>query len=190
MILRKAINLSEKFSWLNLLTEHSTSFNKFEIYKDEDNIDIENMMKLICKLFKDDRSSLFLGPCAIGVAWNDFADVVEEIDNFVIPVHLDPEYDNQYEVEFMKMMVESRIEFDYKGYCEILNWNLLLKLLLSIIINVNGTDSLKFYHANGNYCFYPHNSGSIGVYYQEINDNINDIIQKARKLGLRVEYLK
>ena len=190
MMLEKTTNIDEKFSWLNLLDNISTSHNKIEIYSREHKCSVQNLKNLIFDLFKDDIQSLIIGPCEIGVPWNDFADIIEDIDNFVIPTQLDSEYDNEFEVEFMKMMVENKIEYDYIGYCEVLNWNHLLELLLAVVINVNGTDSLKFYNSEGSYCFYPHPTCSVGIYYKEMNEKIERIIGNATRIGADVVYIK
>ena len=189
MTLEKTTNIDEKFSWLILLNNISTSHNKIEIYSRDHKCSVQNLKNLIFDLFKDDIQSLIIGPCAIGVPWNDFADIVEDMDNFVIPTRLDSEYDNEFEVEFMKMMVENNIEYDYTGYCDVLNWNHLLELLLAVVINVNGTDSLKFYNSDGSYCFYPHPTYSVGIYYKEMNEKIERIIRNATRIGADVVYI-
>lgn len=190
MLLKKTANIDERFSWLSLLSNNSVSYEKIEIYDFKNKCEIKNLQNLIYKLFNDDRRSLVIGPCATGIPWNDFADIVEEIENYEIPIRLDSKYDNEFEVRFMKMMVENGIEYDYKGYCEILNWNQLLDLVLSIVINVKGTDSLKFYNIDGSYCFYPHYTCSIGVYYKEMNEKIDRIIRRANRMGACIEYIK
>lgn len=87
------------------------------------------------------------------------------------------------------MMASNNIEFDYNGFCEILDWNRFLDLHLDIVINVAGSDSLKFYNAKDQYCFYAHHSFSVGIYFKEMNESLKNVLKKSSEEGAKIEFI-
>ena len=96
--------------------------------------DVISFKRFIFHLFGDDLKSILVGPRAFRTgSWDslwgffEFADIQYECD-----------------LNFARMMLDDGIELDYSGYCEVLNWNKFLDLLLAIILNVGGAESLLF----------------------------------------------
>ena len=185
LMIRKSYNISNSFSWLTLI-DNKPDCNKFEVSWDHLGDDIDVYQKVLNLIFKSDIQKLVVGPCVPGFSWNDFANVYYEPENFVKPTLIHPEFDNIYEINFMNMMVDNNIEYDYCGYCKINKWDDFIQLVLNVILNVGGTDSLKFYNKDDQYCFYIHYTCSIGIYYKVINESIKNILKVCEELKLKV----
>ena len=117
-MIRKSYNISNSFSWLTLI-DNKPDCNKFEVSWDHLGDDIDVYQKMLNLIFKSDIQKLVVGPCVPGFSWNDFANVYYEPENFVKPTLIHAEFDNIYEINFMNMMVDNNIEYDYCGYCKI-----------------------------------------------------------------------
>ncbi|MCB9329410.1 MAG: hypothetical protein H6572_12070, partial [Lewinellaceae bacterium] len=175
------------FEWLTIIDD-DPDCEKFEITSTLIEFDNDDFKKFIFEIFKDDLKQILIGPTGIGMPWSDFADVCQDIENFTIPPFLDTECDNKYEAAFITMMAENKIENDYTGYCEILDWNKLLELIIDVILNVGGSESMFFYNRKAQYCFYLHYSCAVGIWYKEMNDNIRKILSYASNLDYLLKY--
>lgn len=177
MIIDKVPSLNILFKWLSLPFEKESNFKKIEIYTTSS--DNHEFINQFINTFNFDLSNIVVGPCMIGVSWEDFA---TEYDHDLI------EFDSIYEANFIKMLKSNNIPLDYDGYCEIYDWKAFLYLLVDVIENVQGTDSLKFYNKKGSYAFYPYPPNSFGLYYKKMNRQVQTIIDNSIELGWNVVY--
>lgn len=101
MIIKKAASIEPSFSWLTLI-DNIPDCEKVEITKElVPDCTTSDLKVFFFNLFENDMQNLVVGPCAIGVPWNDFADISEKLENFVQPTGFDEVYDNIYEFEFV-----------------------------------------------------------------------------------------
>src|SRR5690606_5286818 len=98
---------------------------------------------------------------------------------------------NEYNYEFdgkseetksyLKLLIDSNLEFDYSGLCICKDWHRFLSVVLSCIINHKAPFSPLFYNLEEEFVFYFHHTGSIGLLYKADNDVVKEILDYAKK---------
>ncbi|HBF19170.1 MAG TPA: hypothetical protein DDW81_03675, partial [Cryomorphaceae bacterium] len=68
--------------------------------------------------------------------------------------------------------------------CE--NWDKFLYIALHCIMSHNAPYSMMFYEPKNEFVFYFHHSGSLGIYYKELNNGVKSIINKAKEENLEI----
>ncbi len=178
MVIRKSTMGVDSFNWIE--RDNSKMDSPFIAVFPNKNFecDVLSFKRFIFTLFGDNLKNILVGPPAFRTgSWDSLWGYFEFAD-----------IQYKYDLKFARMMLDDGIELDYSGYCEVLNWNRFLDLLLAIILNVDGAESLFFYNIKQDYCFYPHYTCSIGIYYNERNDSIIKISEKGKQMGGHIEY--
>ena len=144
--------------------------------------------RVVLYLLGTSLDSILVGSVPFAAPWSCFADVSYEILDFEIP-ELRDEWDNSYEVDFMKALVDSKIPYSYTGWCLINDWVKLLSLITSVLANVSGSESPWFYHIGGGFVFYLHRDCGMGLWYEDYNRHIDDIVTRAKELSFEVVFI-
>src|ERR1041385_696762 len=84
---------------------------------------------------------------------------------------------------YLTLLIDSKVEFDYAGLCICKDWDSLLSVVISCIINHKAPFSPLFYNLEGEFVFYFHHTGSIGLLYKAENDTVREILHNAEKTG-------
>ncbi len=85
------------------------------------------------------------------------------------------------------MLAKNEIKPEYSGFCICLDWDKFLPIILDCIIDHSAPYSLIFYVPNAEFMFYFHYSGSFGLYYKDLSDEIKSIMERAAKEGFQIE---
>lgn len=73
-----------------------------------------------------------------------------------------------------------------KGLCKSLNWDKFLPIILDCMLSHKAPYSIMIYVPSHDFVFYFHHTGSIGLYYEELNDGVMHIIKIAKHEGFKI----
>ncbi len=174
-ILEKINEQKLPFEWLDLEYLPNSFCMRKEIYlKDKTNL-LENLAMLFYALFRKFRDQFIIA----NGQWGDFC--------------LDTWYPNtneyNYELEgksqetkdYLKLLIDSKIEVNYSGLCICKNWDSFLSATLLCIINHKAPFSPLFFNLEEEFVFYFHHTGSIGLLYKAENETVKEILSNARR---------
>jgi hypothetical protein len=177
MALSKVKSINTKFKWLNIY-EDNPKYKTIGIFLPKHKYSESIFIETILELFKYDMDNILLGPTGIKGRWDAFwgynIDLKDIHDEFNL---------------FINLINENKINFGYKGFARVTDWNKVLKSILSVILNIGGSESLFFYNSKAQYVFYPHYSWSVGIYYVQINEELQVIMEKAELLGCKLKFI-
>ncbi|MCR9155555.1 MAG: hypothetical protein NXI09_15730 [Bacteroidetes bacterium] len=171
------------YNWLNFESLPDSLGYKFEIDPKLDS-SIEELLLLFYSLFNKFIDELQIGQFGRNAEWGDFCIDTWELHND--KYDYSPEGKSESTSAYLKMLIENDIEPDYSGFCKSLNWDRFLPIVLDCIVSHTAPYSVMIYASNDEFVFYFHHTGSIGVYYKELNDGVMHIIGKARTEGLDI----
>jgi hypothetical protein len=156
---------------------------EFESVKD---LTQHKFFELMLCLFKKYSDEIVIGGLSDEFKWGDFC-----IETWNI--HLD-KYDyslkdkSQETVEYLKMLINSSIEFDYSGYCDCSDWDKFLNLILNCLYSHVAPYSFLFHIPNSNFAFYLHHSKGLGLFFKKKNDDILKFVDEVKSMGFYVSY--
>lgn len=160
------------FEWINLKDYPLSKGNRvtFKI-KSEINI-IDETIRMFHYIFSGIKEELNVynehwGDFCLDV-WNIQSDVYEYNKNSL----------SKETQAYLNMLEKSGIEKDYTGTCKCNNWDLFLPIILRCVVNHIAPYSPLLYSVTGNFFFYFHYLGEIGLYYKECDKTIKEIIHK------------
>jgi hypothetical protein len=168
------------FSWVDYEYYPNSAGNRKEIYNNTSPKNIKNLIVTFRDLFNENLSNLIIGQPNVDMEWGQFCIETWNIENDSI----DYSFENKSieTIAYLNLLLESGIEFNYKGLCKCKDWDNLLTVVLPCIVNHKAPYSLLFYDIKNNYFFYFHHSFSIGFYYKEKNQAVINICEKIEKM--------
>jgi len=168
----------QNFEWLNFEYLPDSRGFKFEIDFEESYDLVSKSIDYFHFLFKKYFNEIIVSPPTPNFEWGSFC---LEVWNGTDDTY---DYSNKNKhaitINYLNMLKNNNIEVDYIGCCRCLNWNEFLVITLNCIINYMALYSMMFYIPSENIVFYFHYSGSIGVYYQELNAEVINILEKIK----------
>jgi hypothetical protein len=166
-------NQNFPFEWADTnFFRNSVAYRK-EIYLKEQNNLIENLVFLFHSLFGCVKNKLLI----YNEAWWNFC-----LDTWNINTdeyNYDLEGKSVETQKYLRMLKQSQLQLDYSGCCVCKEWDFFLYIVLECIINQKAPYSPLFCDMENKFFFYFHETGSIGLYYKEENDVIQQILTKA-----------
>jgi hypothetical protein len=173
------------FDWLNFESLTDSDGFKFEVYFEETDDLVSQSISYFYLLFGNVQSEILIQDFKPGCKWGDFC---LDTWNFHEDTY-DYSADNKKEptASYLAMIGNSGIEPEYIGFCQCLDWDKFLQVTLQCVMEHVAVYSMNFYIPSKRIMFYFHHTGSIGVYYKELNEAIKDIIKKVKERGLEIE---
>lgn len=161
--------------------------NKYKIEIDyNENVKNKNFKQIILSIFKPFLDEIIIGQYTNESKWGDFC-----IDTW--DVSLD-KYDYSFEkksnatIEYLAMLIDNSIEFEYRGYCKCNNWDNFLNIILNCLYTHIAPYSFLFYVPSSNFTFYLHHSDSFGVFYENMNNDLSLILKMIKSLDMDISY--
>ncbi|GAA4234266.1 hypothetical protein GCM10022291_13310 [Postechiella marina] len=165
------------YNWLNFESLPESDGYKFELYSKLD-IDVTEITILFYSLFKKFIDDLQVGQFGINSEWGDFC--IDTWDLHNDRYNYSPEGKSNSTAAYLTMLIENEIGPDYNGFCRSLNWDKFLPIVLDCILNHMASYSIMIYAPKHDFVFYFHHTGSIGIFYKELNDGVKHIIERAK----------
>lgn len=172
-------------TWFNQKKYNEIGGHKVEIYCD-DELGVDGFVWLFHLLFGEYVENLRVRTMGISGIWGNFC-----LDTWNIH---DDVYDYSEEgkseetATFLKLLADSNIEASYNGYCVCNDWDSFLKSMMACVLCHVAPYSVLMHDISNDYLFYLHYSDSLGIYYKERNEAIDNIIAIAEKNGLTCYY--
>lgn len=174
----------QAFNWLDFDDLPKSKGYKFELYNDCE-IAIDEFILQFYSLFKKFTTEIQIGQFGVDSKWGDFCIDTWDFEND--KYDYTPENKTQSTSNYLKMLIENEIEPEYKGFCECMNWDEFLPIILDCILKHTAPYSLMFYIPSYNIVFYFHHTGSFGVYYKQLNEGVKHIIERSKKGELEIK---
>ena len=180
-MIEKTVSIEYQFQWLfNSIDSYPVS----KVQLDVKNLtyDVNAFIIDIMQIFNEQWQEIVVGGPGFHTPWDWFCMIsdTEERAEAVSSGYV-------YNVEFYDMLIQHDIEPTYSGYCKVFDWPRFIRIIISLLRDVNGSESLFFYSVKYNYCFYLHNTFGIGIWYKDLNLAISNIIQRAIIKGFSIE---
>lgn len=173
-IIEELKNYDFPLKWVNLEYYPESYGEKKEIYlgKKEENVS-QGLILLFYSLFGNLKNNIYI----FNDSWWDFCIDTWDVNNDEYNYNIDNKSDETK--RYLQMLQKSGISKEYSGSCKCLHWDSFLPIVIECITTRQAPYSPIFFDEKNNYFFYFHHSGSIGIYYQSVNDSINKILQRA-----------
>lgn len=84
--------------------------------------------------------------------------------------------------DYLALPKKSAIDIVYAGVCRCTDWNTFLAISLACVVTHGAPYSHIYFNEQNDFFFYFHHTGSIGLYYRERNQVIDDILGVASRL--------
>lgn len=160
--------------WANLADYRESIAYRKEVYLKDNENPVYDLINLFYNLFDKYKSNILV----YNESWWDFTletwDFKRDIYDYSV------KNKSKESVDYILMLKDSEMREGYSGSCKCENWNVFLRIILSCIISGKAIYSPIFYNEKENFFFYFHHTGSIGIYYEEENETIIDILNSAR----------
>ena len=173
------------FDWLDFNYLPDSEGFKFEIYfKDSKNLVTQSIsfFYVFFYVFLNDILVRTFNPAG---KWGNFCLGTWDIHNDRYDYF--PDNKDEFTASYLAMLLDNEIEPNYSGFCKCFDWDKFLYVILNCIMEHKAPYSLMFYVPNHEFVFYFHHSGSLGIYYKQLNDAVKSIIQKVKKEGLEIK---
>lgn len=178
MIIQKVEMDAGNFSWINYDSYSDSNASKFEIYCKGAEKNAQSLIDLFKHLFDGKFSDLVIGQPSLEMEWGQFCIDTWDFENNLSDYSFEEK--SIETIDYLDLLLESKIEFDYKGFCKCNDWTNFLSIVLECILNHKAPYSLLFYNSKEGYFFYFHHTFSLGLYYKELNHTIENILQRAK----------
>ena len=163
------------FDWVNLKPYTNSLGYRKEIYLIDSEDYTADLTILFLNLFRDINDDIKV----YDAAWWDLCLDTWNINDDVYDYSTNGK--SEETAAYLNLLSQSSIPKDYTGSCTCSNWEVYLPVLIRCIINHNAPYSPLFYNSNSNFFFYFHHTGSIGLYFKEMNKAMVEILNKAEK---------
>ncbi|MFD0863720.1 hypothetical protein ACFQ1M_16010 [Sungkyunkwania multivorans] len=174
------------YSWLNFESLPDSHGYKFELYPKSE-LNIDGFVILFYSIFEKFIDELQIGQFGRNNKWGDFCIDTWDLHNDRCDYSLEGK--SKSTSTYLNMLTANEIEPEYTGFCKSLNWNRFLPIILDCIFNHIAPYSIMIYAPNCQLVFYFHHTGSIGVYYSDLNDGVMHVIDKAKIEDLEIKNI-
>ncbi|RYU91263.1 hypothetical protein EWM62_04805 [Mucilaginibacter terrigena] len=172
-IIQTITDISFPFDWINLTYLPESDAKRVEIYLADDEEPVMGLTNMFATLFSDLKQNILV----FNNSWGDFC-----LDTWNIHRGL-YNYDLQGKSietqKYLTMLKDSEIPTYYKGACEVQSWEGFLSVIVPCITNHVAPYSPIFFSKKYDIVFYFHYTGSIGLYYRNEGDEINELLKIA-----------
>ena len=180
--LAKTTENSSAFDWFNYDYYPDSNGHKFELYLHEHRTkSIKQLIELFEVLFSEVKDQIIIGQSKVGEEWGGFCmdtwDMNRQENNY------DFSKLSSVTIDYLNLLLDSRIEFDYRGFCRCHDWEHFLRVILGAIISHKAPYSPLFYNISSDYIFYFHHTFSIGLFYRKQNDAVETILEQQKRNG-------
>jgi hypothetical protein len=171
-VIEKLTSGNFPFSWVDVDYYPNSNGEKVEIYLRNGN-GVSELILMFYTLFSKVKADIMI----YNSSWWDYC-----LDTWD---HNKDEYDysafnkSEETIRYLGLLEESSIDIGYSGSCRCLNWDRFLSVSLRCLLNHIAPFSPLFYSEDNNFFFYFHHTGSIGFYYKNQYNIVQDILQKA-----------
>ncbi|MEO0684278.1 MAG: hypothetical protein AAFY76_04290, partial [Cyanobacteria bacterium J06649_11] len=139
------------------------------------------LIELFEVLFSEVKDQIIIGQSKVGEEWGGFCmdtwDMNRQENNY------DFSKLSSVTIDYLNLLLDSRIEFDYRGFCRCHDWEHFLRVILGAIISHKAPYSPIFYNISSDYIFYFHHTFSIGLFYRKQNDAVETILKQQKRNG-------
>lgn len=162
--------------WVNLDFLPDSKAERVEIYLKEPESVVKELIVLFWELFEKYSKDIFIH----NGDWWEFCLDVWNVTNDVYDFDRDK---LSFETNrYIIMLENSDIEIGYSMDCLCNDFNEFLSTVLPCVVNHIAPYSPIFYNRRDDFFFYFHHTGSVGIYFKQRNNNINNLIIKAESL--------
>jgi len=172
------------FDWLNFDYLPESDGFKFELYFQESEDLVSRSIFYFYLLFKDFIPDIIISTFKPESEWGNFCLDTWDIESD--RYDYSPENKQEPTASYLTMLRDSEIESDYSGFCKCFDWDKFLYVTLHCVMQHVAPYSMMFYVPNKEVVFYFHHTGSIGLYYKELNKGVRSIIQKAQEEKMEI----
>lgn len=172
------------FKWLDYKNLVDSDGYKLEIHSQKD-LNIDEFIVLFYVLFSNYLDDLVIGQFGEDSEWRDFCLDTWDIDKDRYDYN--PSNKSEYTKNYLTMLLQNNIPVDYTGHCKCHNWNMFLSVVINCVFNNIAPYSVLIYAPSYDFVFYFHHSKSIGLYYKNLNEELIDIIEKAKLENMTIE---
>ena len=174
-IIEKFNSEFEPFEWLNFDYLPDSAGYKFELYPKEET-SISEIMMLFYSLFKSFLPDFVIGQPIPMASWGDFCIDTWDVnkDNYDYSI----ENKSEETADYLKMLVGNEINPEYTGLCFCHKWDVFLPIVLKCILSHKAPYSIMLYSPTNSFVLYFHHTGSFGVYYEEFNEAIKNVLSR------------
>jgi hypothetical protein len=183
----KVINKIEQskfpFVWVDLEKFRKSDANRVEIYLMNKDVEITTSLILMFDfLFEPTMNKLFIY-CDV---WGDYCLDAWDINTGLSNYNLEEKSkESKIYLEFLK---NQNIDYEYSGTCECFDWSVFLNITLPCIVNKQAPYSHLIFSEDSSFFLYFHESGSVGIYYKELNSVVRGILDRANEKYLINPY--
>ena len=183
------------FSWFNYDDFSSSDAHRIELYcyldnnekaisQYEDTINKNRLIDFFKLFFLNSIDNIVIGQDTPDGIWGGFTTDVWKLngDSFVFNSNgvLSEETNN-----YLNLLQESHISFDYKGFCTCSDYNIFLNIILDCVLKNIAPYSPLFYNISREIVLYFHHTYSVGIYYRN-TILIDEIKRNAKIIGLEI----
>jgi hypothetical protein len=177
-MLRKSSIDKEAIEWINHEYYPSSEGVKNEIYLRDGIRTIDSMINLFFHLFGEHLGKLTIGQYSLEAEWGHFCLDTWDFENDIPNYNL--ENKSHESLNYLNLLLDSKIEFGYTGFCHCDDWDPFLRIILKCIVTHSAPYSPLFYNDQDGYFFYFHHTYSLGFYYKRQNKTVSEILEKMR----------
>jgi hypothetical protein len=173
-ILEKIDDKDFPFKWMNLNSLVQSTGIKKEIYLENQDAVVEELIYMFYFLFKNLKEDIRV----YNESWWDYCLDTWDPNKDEYNYNLIGKSDETR--KYLALLMDSGIEVGYSGTCACNDWDKFLHTILNCLVNHVAPFSPIFYNIKNNFFFYFHHTASIGIYYEKENSEINRILAAAK----------
>ncbi|MEM6686057.1 MAG: hypothetical protein AAF617_09765, partial [Bacteroidota bacterium] len=140
----------------------------------------------VINAFEKYLSFIMVGMHVEGFQWGDFC-----IDTWdVNEDRYDYSMNNKSDAtkKYLQMLTDNSIEFKYSGLCKCNNWKRFVDIMMDCLYDNVAPYSFLFYVPMADFYFYLHNSNSLGIFYENKNEELLQFITYIKSLNWEVTF--
>ena len=177
----------KEFDWLDFDYLPNSNGYRCEISFQEIEDRVAQSIMLFNSLFKSFQPNFLIKTFGQDNEWGNFCIDTWDIEND--RYDYSPANKEEPTASYLKMLKDSNIEPTFTGFCKCIDWDSFLYIILHCIMQHKAPYSMMFYEQNEKFVFYFHHSGSIGLYYKELNEGVKKIIKSVKNEGLLIRNI-
>jgi hypothetical protein len=181
-VLNKSLNTG--LDWLNLSLLSNSDGYKVELYPSTE-VNLSDYLILFHQLFSSFKDEITIGQLGHDPEWGDFCLDTWDIKND--KYDYSAENKTEASAKYLQLLIDSEIEFEYKGFCTCDNWDEFLPIITQCIIKHTAPYSPIFIIPEKDFAIYLHHTMSFGIYFKQENDSLKRILSQASKNNLIVK---